>query len=81
MSALSEEAYSAEWMDGLEYTLWNAVLDGPFKYGRLQITDEQITRLNELAGACGGWIVYDDVAGEVFVPQEQWQRMYESHAK
>ena len=38
MSELSERAYCAGWMEGLEYTLWKAVLEGRLKYGRLQIT-------------------------------------------
>ena len=81
MSALSEEAYCAEWMWGLEYALWKAVLDGQLKYGRLEITPEQITKLHALSKACGGWIVFDDVIGETFIPQEQWEGMYESRDK
>lgn len=37
MSELSERAYSAGWMDGLELALWQALKDGPYKYGQLEL--------------------------------------------
>ena len=37
MSELSEEAYFAGWMEGLEYALWKAVVENPFEYGLLQL--------------------------------------------
>ena len=33
MSELSEEAFFAGWMEGLEYALWKAVVENPFTYG------------------------------------------------
>jgi hypothetical protein len=77
ISDLSEQAYYAGWMAGLEYILWNAVIDGPRKYGRLEITVEHIAKLKELSDACGGWIMFDDEKGETFVPLDEWLRIYE----
>lgn len=77
MSELSERAYCAGWMDGLEYALWTAVLKGRLKYGRLQITRAHATKLKELSERCGGWIVWDDTSGETFLPLDRWQKMYE----
>jgi len=81
LSNLSEEAYSASWMLGLEYVLWSAIIDGPRKYGRLEITDEHIARLKELSDACGGWIIYDDEKGETFIALDEWLRVYEANQK
>ena len=57
MSGLSEDAYHAGWINGLEYELWNALIDGPGTYGRLQITNDHIARLRELSATAAGWIV------------------------
>ena len=81
MSALSEEAYCAAWMEGLEYALWKAVLEGRLKYGRLQITREHTTRLKELSDRCGGWIVWDQVSGESLVPLDRWKKLFELERK
>jgi hypothetical protein len=78
MSELSEQAYCAGWMQGLEYALWNAVLKGRVKYGRLQITRAHTQKLKELSEQCGGWIVWDDDLGEAFMPLDQWQKKYEA---
>ncbi len=76
MSELSEEAYYAGWMQNLEYDLWEAVVNGPRKYGRLDITEQHISRLCELSAACGGWVVFDDEQGETFVPVSEWLQIY-----
>jgi len=76
MSDLSEEGYSAGWEQNLEYDLWDAVVNGPRKYGHLDITEQQISKLRELAAACGGWIIFDDVHEETFVPIEEWIKLY-----
>ena len=78
MSELSEEAYCAGWMAGLEYALWRAVLEGPRRYGFLDINAEQIKRLRDLAGQCHGWIVFDDDAEESWLPMDEWEKRYAS---
>ncbi len=40
MSSLSEG-----WMDGLEFEPWRAAVEGPCRYGRLELTAEHIARL------------------------------------
>jgi hypothetical protein len=74
MSELSEGAYSAGWMDGLEQALWRAVISGPCRYGHLTLTAIHIEKLKALSGACGGWIRFDDEHEESFVPIETWTR-------
>jgi hypothetical protein len=79
MSDLSEQASNATWMLGLEYVLWSAIVDGPRKYGRLDITDDHTARLKELSDACGGWIIFDDEKGETFVPADEWLLLYQAN--
>jgi len=81
MSELSEEAYFAGWMEGLEYALWKAVVENPFEYGFLQLTEQHIAELTKLSNACGGWIVFDDDSAETFVPIAKWRKIYAKKAK
>ncbi|MBI2922011.1 MAG: hypothetical protein HYY18_13070 [Planctomycetes bacterium] len=76
MSDISEDAWCAGWMSGLEYALWRAVSEGPYQYGGVNLSNQHVERLRELSKACGGWIRFDDVAGETFVPIKEWQRIY-----
>lgn len=72
MSSLSEAAYHASWMEGVELALWKAVVSGPYTYGRLQITSEHVERLQMLSIRCDGWIRLNDEDEETFVPLEDW---------
>lgn len=72
MSSLSEAAYHAGWMEGLELALWKAIVSGPYKYGRLQLTGEHIERLQMLSHRCEGWVRFGDDE-ETFVPLEDWK--------
>jgi hypothetical protein len=76
MSDLSEEAYSAAWMDGLEYALWYAVENGRMTYGRLDINDSQILALKDLSDSVGGWVYFDDEVEESYIAIERWTQMY-----
>ena len=76
MSELSEQAWYAGWMTDLEYALWDAVEHGPRSYGRLDITEHHIARLQELSTACGGWIRFgNDAPEEEFVALDPWKRL------
>jgi hypothetical protein len=76
MSELSEEAYYAGWMVGLEYALWDALADGRSIYGRLYLTDDHRARLIQLSSECGGWIVFDDATEETWLPMTEWQARF-----
>lgn len=78
MSHLSECAYHATWMNGLELALWQAVVDGPYKYGRLQLEPEHVERLVLLSERCGGWIQFHESREESFVPLAEWKRLISS---
>ena len=79
MSSLSEAAWYAGWMEGLEFELWRAIIDGPFRYGRLELTTTHIERLRVLSESCGGWILFDDDLEEAFVPADRWKSIYLAH--
>jgi hypothetical protein len=76
MNDLSEEAYCAGWVDGLEYVLWTAIVSGPREYGRLNITNSHINSLRSLSDECGGWIYFDDASRETFIPIDAWKAKY-----
>lgn len=74
MSELSEEAFCAGWIMGLEYSLWDTVINGPCRFGQLDIGNEQIEHLRQLSNQCHGWIIFDDHTEETWVPLEEWER-------
>ena len=80
MSSMSEQAWSAGWMHGLEYELWKATLSPAYKVGRLLLSSTQCERLRQLSEKCGGWIAFDDQREEIFVPQAQWLTRYKDWA-
>ena len=76
MIEISEGAYCAGWMDGLEYSLWHLMTTGQTRYGRAQVTSDELIRLRNLSERCGGWIVWDEQREEIFVSSEHWLRMF-----
>jgi hypothetical protein len=76
MSSLSEAGYHAGWMNGLEFDLWRGVIEGPYRYGQLDLTADHIERLRRLSEACDGWIVFDAGREETFVPIDPWKSVY-----
>ena len=78
MSELSEAGWSAGWLAELEFDLWRAVIEGPQRYGRLDITQEHINKLRSLSQVCGGWIIFGDKTEETFIDFVTWQRLYQS---
>jgi hypothetical protein len=76
MSAISEAAYCAGWMDGLEYALWHLLTTGQTRYGRSKVTGEELARLRILSERCGGWIICDEQKDETFVPLNDWLRIF-----
>ena len=72
MSALSQAAYYAGWMEGLEIALWEVLQGTRREYGRLTISDAQRQELQELSRAAGGWITWDEQHERSFVPIDEW---------
>ncbi|TAJ14702.1 MAG: hypothetical protein EPO68_12645 [Planctomycetota bacterium] len=80
MSELSEAAYCAGWMLGLEYALWDAAHGGLVEYGRLRMSPQSTARLRALSDACGGWIVFDETTEETWLPLREWEARYAERA-
>ena len=76
MSAVSEEAYGAGWMVELEYVLWDALTGGALAYGGLDLGHDQRAELRRLSEACAGWVVFDEPAGETWLPRVEWERRF-----
>jgi hypothetical protein len=80
MSGISERCWSAGWLLGSEFALWEAVIGGTRKWGRSIITDEEIAILSKLADAAEGWIVWNyDMQKELYVPMAEWIDLYIQH--
>jgi hypothetical protein len=76
MSELSELAYCAGWMEGLEFALWEAVQGQRKQYGQMTFTEAQLQELSSLSERIGGWIVFDDQKEELFLPLEDWKHAF-----
>ncbi len=76
MSELSEEAYCARWMAGLEYALWEALLGDRTEYGWLVVSDEHRARLRQLSDDCAGWVVFDDEIEETWLAIAEWRTRF-----
>jgi predicted hydrolase (HD superfamily) len=79
MSEISEDRYCAGWLSGLEYELWQIVIDGQGRFGFGALSEMDVKDLRELSDACGGWIVYDAEQQETFVPLDQWLTIFAAH--
>ena len=75
MREISETAWSAGWMQDLEYSLWGYLENGSGAYGHMEIDDDLIRRLDDLSREAGGWFVYGP-SGEQFVPLDRWKELY-----
>ena len=80
MGEISEASYSAGWMLGLEYALWQLLETGKSAQGRYHLSEEERQKLRVLSERCGGWIAFDDQKGETFVPFSDWRSMFETNA-
>jgi hypothetical protein len=74
MSEISENAYAAGWLMNLEHIVWQAVISGPRRFGRVEITKSDIEKLTRLSGATQTWIVYNDQ--ETAIPIDEWKAIF-----
>lgn len=68
MTGISEEFWCAGWMDGLEFSLWNA--PPGMSYGTGTITERQSQLLKLLSEECDGWWHWND--GAKFIRMADW---------
>ncbi|MBV8501445.1 MAG: hypothetical protein JO006_06990 [Paucibacter sp.] len=68
-------------MDGLEFDIWRGAIEGPFRFGQLNLTVNHIERPQRLSDACGGWIVFDGGKEETFVRVDHCKNIYRDRAR
>lgn len=74
---LSIKYTQQRWSEGIEYSLWRAVL-GP----RSKMTDQEADRLRQLANEAGGWYaVPQDTDEPQFVGLDDWRARYTDWAE
>ncbi len=87
ISEISQDCYSAGWLIGIEYQIWERIHSSPSRRcGYRELSQQEIEKLRYLSGMIGGWIYWrDDTAnqdlephdwGEAFVPLKRWLEMY-----
>lgn len=77
MSCISEDCYCAGWLGGLEYDIWQALVQSdpfPAPYSR---SPRLLRRCRALSTELDGWIYWND--GPQFAPMAQWLAMFEAH--
>jgi hypothetical protein len=67
MRDLSEEYYGAGWIIGLEHYLWNLALRQNTVEGQMLLYCSEVS---------GGWWVWDDQVGHLFIPLAVWKTQY-----
>ncbi len=81
MSLISERCYYAGWMEGLEFVLWEAVINGPKPYRHDEISATDIKILKMLSEEANCWIVFDDKTLETAVELDEWKKSYNNHVE
>lgn len=78
---VSEAAMCAQWYGDLEFIVWDRLGRGSSRFGQLQLTDELLAQLAELARIAGGWFAAvddPDVWEPAFIAREDWLARYEA---
>lgn len=79
MSRISESGYCAGSAIGIEFFLWQAINGGSREFGAKTITEQEITHLKTLSEQSGGWWCWSsESAKALFIPMDEWQKIYES---
>jgi len=79
MSEISERCYYAGWMSDLEYSLWDALVNGERKYGQDIITKDDIQTLKDLSQRCNCWIYFDDTNEETAIDLDIWKEKFKNY--
>jgi hypothetical protein len=63
-------------MQGLEYILWNALLQGGRKYGHDRISQKDIETLRRFSLGANAWIIFDDETEETAIDLSIWEQKF-----
>ncbi len=61
ISDISRRCLYGQWIDGVEYRLWQRMLEGCGDFGDDVITMFEVDELRRLSAAIDGWLVWQDV--------------------
>ncbi len=78
IASVSERAWSAGWLAGVEFELWAAMRSEPGGAWPLSLMPGERERLMRASEECGGWIVFDAEREETFIPVAEWVARYAS---
>lgn len=79
MEAIGRRAWGRSDVEHLEYVLWHALIHGPLRLGRTELTETELAELRRLSDACGGWVMVDRGGRVRWLPVEAWQDVYASN--
>ncbi len=72
MVKISMKQYATEWMMGIEFELWNEIHSQ-----RDILTDEEASKLKDLADSCKGWITMNfETDGLEFMSLDLWKKTF-----
>ena len=77
MSDLSEKCYSANWLENLEYVLWDTLMNGERRWGQDNISQQDIENLNQLCKDSNCWIYFDDKKEETAIDLIAWRQKFD----
>ncbi|MGG6281833.1 hypothetical protein ACQ4M3_09705 [Leptolyngbya sp. AN03gr2] len=77
MSDISDEAWDAGWLIGLEFSLWGCLDEPvPISIGNMRFDREHQEELKELSNRAGGWWIWNQDADDPrFVLSEEWKQI------
>jgi len=83
MEEISERCYCAQWLNGLEYTIWKFVQDDckTVKWGQSTILRSELNKIRKLANKTGIWWIWIEdklynLCDNVMVPIDTWKNHY-----
>lgn len=79
---ISDRCWCAGWMDGIEKTVWQAVLDDrDCGIGQGYVTREELIFIKALAERCDSWVIWGDIThGECEIPLSLWKLIWAKNA-
>ena len=83
MRQLSETFYAAQWVDDLEFEVWDMAHKQPYCFADNPVSESMAKSFRDLATLAGGWWVWPKTVGqdghiEMFIPLEQWLALLDS---
>ena len=86
MRMLSEVFHGHEWVEDLEFEIWDMAHKRPHRFGGKEVTRETAKYFRDLIKLGGGFWVWPEVVGEegdveIFVPMDRWLKVLGGRGK